>query len=419
LGGDGVKISRADLTPALIVSPYAGFAAMGIKPDPWQERIAHAAGKSNLLVVAPRQSGKTSAAAIVALRTALITGGTVLVAAPTERQSTEFVLRVERLAANLGAKIAAQGRTYMELASGGRVIALPENPEGIRGYSASLVVIDEAAYTSKELYVALRPMLAATGGSILAISTPAGRIGWFWGEWERGEGWERIRVTAYDVGRYTPEFLERERAALGEVAFNREYMAAFTDDVEGALWSWAWFDRPGFRVKPSEAPPFKRVVVGVDPAIGSGTTGIVVAALGEDGDYYVLGDHSAPGTPTEAWVAAVVRAYETHGADAVIVEVNAGGDLVRAAIRHLGGDLPIREVRATRGKAPRAEPIAILYEAGRVHHVGRFPALEEQMATWTGRGESPDRLDALVWALTALKSAPRGRMGVISWEVEP
>jgi phage FluMu gp28-like protein len=157
-----------------------------------------------------------------------MTGGTVLIASPTERQSTELALRVRSLARLAGAPLEAEGRTYLELRGGGRVIALPENPEGVRGYSAHLVVLDEAAYVADGLYIAVRPMVAMTRGTILALSTPAGTRGWFWREWTSGgEDWARVRVTAYDIGRYDPSFLEAERRALGEMAFMQEYLAEF------------------------------------------------------------------------------------------------------------------------------------------------------------------------------------------------
>jgi hypothetical protein len=217
-----------DRSPALIVSPRAGFSLLGIDPDPWQLQVAHLAVRRHTLVLTARQAGKSTTAAVAALRAALMTGGTVLIASPTERQSTELALRVRSLARLAGVPLEAEGRTYLELRGGGRVIALPENPEGVRGYSAHLVVLDEAAYVSDDLYVAVRPMVAMTRGTILALSTPAGTRGWFWREWTSGgEDWARVRVTAYDIGRYDPAFLEAERRALGEVAFMQEYLAEF------------------------------------------------------------------------------------------------------------------------------------------------------------------------------------------------
>lgn len=194
--------------------------------------------------------------------------------------------------------------------------------------------------------------------------------------------------------------------------FRQEYLAEFVEERQGALWRWEWFERPAFRV---EAPPtdLVRVVVGVDPAASdserAAETGIVVVGLGEDGYYYVLGDYSTRGSP-EVWVPRVVHAYQTHLADAVVAEVNQGGKMVASLFKFLGIDLPLREVRASEGKRIRAEPVAALYERGKVRHVGVMRELETQLTGWVpGDPVSPDRLDALVWAITHLaERQPRG-----------
>lgn len=162
----------------------------------------------------------------------------------------------------------------------------------------------------------------------------------------------------------------------------------------------------------------RRVVVAVDPAVTSGEdsdlTGIVVAARGPHQDAtcrlahcpghgYVLDDRTLR-APPHRWARAAVEAYDHWQADRVVAEVNNGGDMVGETIHAVRAGIPYQAVRATRGKLTRAEPVAALYEQGRVHHLGCFPALEDQMVTWTPDEErSPDRLDALVWALTALR----------------
>jgi predicted phage terminase large subunit-like protein len=149
-----------------------------------------------------------------------------------------------------------------------------------------------------------------------------------------------------------------------------------------------------------------RIVVGVDPAVTSGEdadeTGIIVAGVGRDGDGYVLEDQSCRESP-QGWARRVVETYRRWEADRVIAECNNGGQLVETVLRTQDDRLPVTLVHASRGKHARAEPIAALYEQGRVHHVGCFPELEQQMVEWVpGTGESPDRVDALVWALTWL-----------------
>lgn len=198
--------------------------------------------------------------------------------------------------------------------------------------------------------------------------------------------------------------LARLKEKYGGTRLGRqELYAEVLDDNPGALWKRGQLD--ALRVR--QAPTLTRVVVAVDPAVSanatSAETGVVVVGLGEDGHGYVLDDRTLSGSPGE-WAAAVVTAFNVHRADRVIGEVNNGGDLVESNLRTAARHLPFKAVRASRGKATRAEPIAALYEQGRVHHVGAFPRLEDQLVDWdpTGGAPSPDRLDALVWGLTEL-----------------
>lgn len=183
----------------------------------------------------------------------------------------------------------------------------------------------------------------------------------------------------------------------------QELYAEVLDDNPGALWKRRWLDD----LRVNRHPPLVRIVVAVDPAVSananSAETGIVAAGLGEDGHGYVLDDVSLSDTPAK-WGAAAVTAYNTRKADRIIGEVNNGGDLVEANIRTVDADVSYKDVRASRGKLTRAEPIAALYEQKRVHHVGAFAQLEDQLCDWdpTTGTKSPDRLDALVWALTEL-----------------
>jgi len=190
------------------------------------------------------------------------------------------------------------------------------------------------------------------------------------------------------------------------------------DDAPGALWTRRMLDE--WRV--TEAPALQRVVVAIDPAVTSGEDadehGIVAAAMGEDGRGYVLGDYSTRGTP-EAWARRAIAAYRQHEADRIIAEVNNGGDMVARVIRSVSPDVPVTEVRASRGKHVRAEPISALYEQGRVSHVGGFPELEDQMCLMTNAGfegeKSPDRLDALVWAMSDLFPKMTKRADKADW----
>lgn len=152
------------------------------------------------------------------------------------------------------------------------------------------------------------------------------------------------------------------------------------------------------------------MVVAIDPATtskkNSDDTGIVICGVGTDGHGYVIDDRTAHCSPNE-WATIAVKAYHRHHADRIIGEVNNGGDLVETVIRNLEANIPYSPVRASRGKQTRAEPIAALYEQGKVHHVGLLAQLEDQMVTWIpGSDWSPDRIDALVWGLSYLMLGP-------------
>ncbi|WP_336857201.1 DNA-packaging protein [Sinomonas albida] len=185
----------------------------------------------------------------------------------------------------------------------------------------------------------------------------------------------------------------------------QELMGELLEDVEGALWTPGMVEAAHLKVG-DELPDLERVVVAVDPSGGSGPNsdeqGIVVAGKGVDGQYYVLDDRSCKLTP-QGWASRAVAAYNEFSADRIVAERNFGGDMVEQTIRAVDDRLRVVMVSASRGKVQRAEPIAALYEQGRVKHAKVFDVLEDQMTSWApGTGGSPDRMDALVWALTDL-----------------
>ena len=194
-----------------------------------------------------------------------------------------------------------------------------------------------------------------------------------------------------------------EGTRLGRQELNAELL----DDVEGALWSSAMIDS----ARVNKAPDMERVVVAIDPATTSGEdadeTGIVVAGKGVDGHAYVLSDLSCR-LSSNGWANRAVNAYREFKADRIVAEVNNGGDLVRDVILTIDRNVSYRAVHASRGKVVRAEPISSLYEQKRVHHVGLFGELETQMCSFVPDhlDGSPDRVDALVWALTELMIDP-------------
>lgn len=191
----------------------------------------------------------------------------------------------------------------------------------------------------------------------------------------------------------------------------QELNAELLEDVPGALWERARLDE----LRVQFAPLMQRIVVAIDPAVTSGEeadeSGIMVVGLAQNGHGYLLEDCSFRGTPDEVCRRAV-RAFHDWEADRVIAEANNGGDWIESLLRTADPDIAYHKVNASRGKVTRAEPSSSLYEQGRVHHVGDFPELEDQMCAFTvdfdrkASGYSPDRVDALVWGLTELFDRP-------------
>lgn len=216
-----------------------------------------------------------------------------------------------------------------------------------------------------------------------------------------------------------PRFLRDMRRSFGRSMLGRQELdGELIEDVPGALWTRAQIEA----CRELAAPPLERVVVGIDPPASDGgdACGIVVVGLAQDGIARVLHDGSLLKPSPERWARKAAKLSESWGADRVIAEANQGGQMVRSVLDATGIVLPVKLVHASRGKVARAEPVAALYEAGRVRHAGTFAALEDEMCgliaggAYQGPGRSPDRADALVWALTELMlgraSEPRVRM---------
>lgn len=213
----------------------------------------------------------------------------------------------------------------------------------------------------------------------------------------------RLLRTVDNRGNLSAEFLDDVTGGLTSRLSRQELEGELLDDPEGALWTWETLDA----TRVSEHPPLVFVAIAVDPAVTSteesDETGIVIAGKGNDGHGYVLADLSFRGSPAEV-ARRIAAAYDDFRCDFAIAETNNGGDYVGTLIKSAKPDIGYRTVHATRGKYLRAEPVAALFEQARCHMVGRFEKLEEQMCQYEpGSGESPDRLDAMVYALVACK----------------
>jgi phage terminase large subunit-like protein len=207
--------------------------------------------------------------------------------------------------------------------------------------------------------------------------------------------------TADNAPNLAPGFVAMmEQRYAGTRLGRQELDGDLIEDNESALWRRDWIEAARVR----EAPKLARIVVAIDPPVSltGDECGIIVAGRDANEEFFVLADRSIGGVTPGQWARRAIDAFEEFHADAIVAEANQGGEMVRAVLRQELSSAPIRLVHATRDKQTRATPYAALYEKTRVHHVGAFAELEDQLCQFDGTGSSPDRLDALVWALADL-----------------
>lgn len=285
-----------------------------------------------------------------------------------------------------------------------------DNPDAGRGYNLSGVWADEIAkwkYSYESWNEGIAPALRIGKKPRAVITTTPKPIRVLRDWTARSDGSVYVtRGSTFDNAANLSELalIELQARYHGTRTGRQELYGELLDDIEGALWHRQMIELA--RVERDLVPNLVRVVVALDPAVTSGEeadeTGIIVAGMGTDQHFYILSDKSMRNTP-DAWARVAVEQYHEWKADRIVAEANNGGDMIAQLIRTVDGLVPVKKVNASRGKRVRAEPISALYEQGRVHHVGSFPTLEDQMVTWTpDMPKSPDRLDALVWALTEL-----------------
>jgi hypothetical protein len=216
---------------ALTLAAHAGFTL-----DAWQRDVLTSTAHQQILLVT-RQGGKSTCSSIRALHRALYTPASlVLLLAPSYRQSKELFRKVKDALAALPFSVAVASESALELefTNLSRVVALPAKEGTIRGFSGvSLLIVDEASRVPDDLYQAIRPMLAVSGGDILLLSTPFGKRGFYFEEWEQGgAAWHRTKITATECPRITPEFLEQERRQIPDFFFRQEYMCEFVETID-------------------------------------------------------------------------------------------------------------------------------------------------------------------------------------------
>jgi phage terminase large subunit-like protein len=296
-----------------------------------------------------------------------------------------------------------------------------ETPDGLRGPEHSIAWCDELAKwaypqaTWDNLAMTLR-----SGDAPRTLVTTTPRPIALLRQLKAADGVVTVSGRTIDNRMLPRAFRAAMLADYGGTRLGRQELdGELIEDLAGALWSRDAIER----CRVTACPAVRRVVVGVDPPAGThgDACGIVAVALGRDGDAYVLEDASVGGLGPEGWARAVVACAVRNRADRVVAEANQGGAMVASVLIAADAALPVKLVHASRGKSARAEPVATLYERERVRHVGAFPALEDEMCGliagggYEGPGRSPDRADALVWALSELMLGKRGEASVRSF----
>ena len=392
------------------------------QPHQKQAEIIDSPAKRKI-VRAGRRGGKTVGAATIAIK-GFLDGRRILYAAPTSEQIDTFWREIKRaLADPLQAEVFYKNETLHIIertSTENRIRAKTAwNSDTLRGDYADLLILDEWQLMDEEAWETVgAPMLLDNNGDAIFIYTPpslhsrsvskardprhAAKM-FKQAQADTTGRWQAFHFTSRDNPYISQEALQDITMDMSSLSYRQEILAEDIEEVPGALWTRELITK----CRVSQYPSLLRVVVGVDPPGGVTECGIITAGLGNDGHGYILEDRTLKASP-DSWAEAVLTAYNRNLADRVVGEANFGGDMVENTIyqaaKARGQMVSYKNVHASRGKAIRAEPVVAGFEQGRIHLVGEFPYLEEELCTWIP-GEtkaSPNRMDALVWAITEL-----------------
>ena len=388
-------------------------------PKPHSKQTAFIQSPAKRKIIrAGRRGGKTVGVSIYAVER-FLQGRRILYAAPTQEQVDRFWVSVGRaLSEPIDAGVFYKNETkhIIELAGTEQRIRAKTawNADSLRGDYADELIMDEFQLIAEDAWNTVgAPMLADNDGNAIFIYTPpslssrsvskasdpqnAAKM--FKRAMADTSGrWEAFNFTSYDNPYISKIALDDLAKDMTSVAYRMEIMAEDLDEAPGALWKRTDIDK----ARVIQAPELERVIVGVDPSATSGGDEAGIITCGRNGDdYYTLADDSVQGSP-QTWAKAAVTAYHKYKANLIVAEDNNGGEMVEAVIKQVDPSVPVTRVHASRGKATRAEPVAAISEQGRDHHVGSFPALEDELCLWMPGDASPNRLDAKVWAITEM-----------------
>jgi phage terminase large subunit-like protein len=353
-------------------------------------------------------------------------GRRILYATPTEDQIGSFWFEVKRAlidAIDAGVFVKNETMHYVELPGTKQRIRAKTayNADTLRGDYADFLILDEFQLMSEDTWGTVgAPMLLDNNGDAVFIYTPpslrsrsaskandpqhAAKM-FKRAQQDTSGRWKTFTFPSSDNPYISTDALEEITGDMSALAYRMEILAEDVDEAPGALWTRAIIEKG----RVLKHPDLERVVVAIDPsATSTGDEAGIVTAGSAGQDLYILEDNSLQAGPLE-WAKAAVAAYHRHEADRIIAESNNGGEMVAQTIKTVDSSVPVRLVHASRGKQTRAEPVSAVYEQGRGHHVGSFPALEDEMALWMPGQPSPNRMDALVWAATDLLQRPPRR----------
>lgn len=393
------------------------------EPHPMQEQIWQSKAKRKI-IRAGRRGGKTVIAATVCIDK-FLQGFRPLYAAPTSEQLDTWWFEVKRaLAEPIEAGVYKKNETehtVERIGTKNRIKGKTAwDSNTLRGDYADFLVLDEFQLMSEDTWGLVgAPMLLDNNGDAMFIYTPFSLHSrsitkardplyvaklFKKAKQDKTGRWEAFHFKSHDNPHISRDALNEIIEDMTATAYRQEILAEDVEEAPGALWTRALIDE----TRVTKHPDLARIVVGVDPTGSRGNEcGIMVVGLGIDGHGYVIDDRSLLGSPGE-WADAVIAAYNDNDADIIVGEVNYGGDMVEATIKQAASTISTicryKNVHASRGKAIRAEPIVAAYEHGKMHHVGEFLHLESEQVMWIP-GESrysPNRIDALVWAVTEL-----------------
>ena len=386
------------------------------KPHKAQRAFMSSPAKHKL-VRAGRRGGKTKGLADEAAEGAS-NGEEVMYAAPTSKQTLAFWRELMEIYAPLEARGLAKSRTnptrVLELPTGGMVTAQTAwNVDSFRGGRCHRLILDEYQLMDELIWEAsAQPCLMDFDGSVTFLYTPASiydsdvskakdkhHAAKLWDDHQDDPDWDFFTFTTWDNPYIPRTAIQRRKNNMTEVHYLTEIMAQDVTEDPNALWTRRMI-KYAYGVKPED---MERIVIGVDPS-GSMRNEVGIIVVGILGDkFFVLFDGTMGAPSPDAWAEQIADLHDDYEASLVVAEINFGGAMVESTIHKGNDDMFVKVIHASRSKQARAEPITRLYQRGQVYHCDQFVDLEDQMCQWVpGQRKSPDRLDALVWAMTEL-----------------